>query len=85
MRLKHNGASSKITENTVEPFTCGNCEHNFQCYDSDKLLDHCRDIHGWFMCRNWLDGDGCEYQAKDEEDLEKHMKNHCDFRNGTKM
>ena len=73
------------TENTVEPFTCGNCEHNFQCYDSDKLLDHCRDIHGWFMCRNWLDGDGCEYQAKDEEDLENHMENHCDFRNETKM
>ena len=75
MRVKH-----PAKEKVREPFTCGNCEFGFESYDSQKLLDHCRDIHSWFMCRNWLAGDGCEYQATDKNDLSLHMKISCDFK-----
>ena len=80
IRLKHPVASAISNVTEPEPFTCGNCEFHFKSYDSDELLDHCRDIHGWYMCRNWLGGDGCEYEAKDKDDLEQHMVTRCNFR-----
>ena len=70
----------KESNATQEPFTCGGCEFNFKSNNSIDLLDHCRDVHGWFMCRNWLGGDGCEFQAETSKDLEDHMKNRCEFK-----
>ena len=81
MRVRH--AAKFSGEKVREPFTCGSCEFGFESYESEELLDHCRDIHGWFMCRNWLDGDGCEYQATDKNYLKLHMETSCDSREMT--
>ena len=63
-----------------QPFNCVNCEYNFRSHDSIELLDHCRNVHSWFMCRNWMAGDRCEYETTNAEDLETHMKNSCEFK-----
>ena len=77
IKPKHPKPDNRIeskSESVSEPFTCGNCEYNFKSFDSDELLDHCRDVHGWFLCRNWLGGDGCEHEAENEEDLANQMR-----------
>ena len=84
IRAKHPKSSNPIQDKSdghlpQQPFNCGNCEFNFRSHDSLELLDHCRDVHGWFLCRNWLGGDGCEHEAANAEDLETHMKNSCEY------
>ena len=84
IRTKHTKSNNKIenkSESVSEPCTCRNCEFNFKSYNSDELLDHCRDVHGWFLCRNWLGGDGCKHDAENEEELAKHMRTSCEYRN----
>ena len=86
VRAKHPKSSNNIQDKTndqvneglPQPFNCANCEFNFRSHDSIELLDHCRDVHGWFMCRNWMAGDGCEHETTNAEDLNNHMKNDCE-------
>ena len=87
VRAKHPKSSTNtqeksndhINEGLPKPFNCANCEFHFRSHDSLELLDHCRDVHGWFMCRNWMAGDGCEYETTNAEDLNNHMMNHCEY------
>ena len=84
IRTKHPKPNNKIenkSESVSDPFTCGNCEFNFKSHDSDEVFDHYRDVHGWFLCRNWLGGDSCEHDAENKEDSAKHMRTSCEYRN----
>jgi hypothetical protein len=87
VRAKHPKSSNHIQDKSYDHVNKGlsklfyyvYCEFSYRSHDSFELLDHSKDVHDWFMCRNWMAGDGCEYETTNAEDLNNHMKNDCEY------